>query len=201
MAVSAGVDWVGLSFVREATAVDRVRGELKKLGRDLPVLAKMERPEAVERAEAIVEAFDGIDNGISTQQGPALYKSRTDISSRIGYLNPRWNEEYNDQILDQRFEQASSLAGKEFLERVDYTAKAWLPARDIVLKAIQERKQVHDSGRVLVFETFSPWKVSHSTESGGVPCQALFQEVSNARVPAQGSVIQNGIIVRPFRVR
>ncbi|KAK4050957.1 hypothetical protein OIV83_003086 [Microbotryomycetes sp. JL201] len=105
-----------------------------------------------------VEAFDGIDNGISAQQGPALYKSRTDISSRIGHLNPRWNEPSNDQILDERFQQASALAGKEFLERVDYTAKAWLPARDIVVKAIEERKQVHSSGKILVFETFSPWK-------------------------------------------
>ncbi|KAK4050322.1 hypothetical protein OIO90_005115 [Microbotryomycetes sp. JL221] len=105
-----------------------------------------------------VEAFDGIDNGISAQQGPSLYKSKTDISSRIGYLNPRWNEPSNDEILDQKFKQASQLAGQEFLSRLDYLSKAWLPARDIVMKAIEQRKQIHSSGQVIVFETFAPWK-------------------------------------------
>lgn len=109
-----------------------------------------------------VEAFDGIDNGISAQQGTPLYRSRTDISSRIGHLNPRWNEESNDQILDERFEKASKLAGEEFLERVDYTANAWLPARDIVLKAVQDRKNVHASGKILVYDSFAPWKVSRA---------------------------------------
>ncbi|GAA5988366.1 hypothetical protein JCM5350_004416 [Sporobolomyces pararoseus] len=107
-----------------------------------------------------VEAFDGIDNGITqyVSSEPALYRSRTDISSRIGNLNPRWNEEYNDQILDQRFEQASQLAGKEFLERLDYLYKAWLPAREIVKRAVEKRKEVHPSGKVLVFDEFAPWK-------------------------------------------
>lgn len=111
-----------------------------------------------------VEAFDGIDNGINAfpdHKGTPLYRSRTDISSRVGHLNPRWNEESSDKLLDERFEQASQLAGKEFLERVDYTANAWLPARDIVLAAVEKRKEVHPSGKVLVFDSFSPWKVSN----------------------------------------
>ncbi|SCV73774.1 BQ2448_6204 [Microbotryum intermedium] len=105
-----------------------------------------------------VEAFDGIDNGIAAQSGPSLYISRTDISSRIGYLNPRWNESCSDAILDERFLKASQLAGTELLQRVDYTAKAWLPARGIVLEALQSRKEIHDSGRVLLFSSFAPWK-------------------------------------------
>nr|CRX79072.1 hypothetical protein ls5930a1_00094 [Leucosporidium scottii] len=108
-----------------------------------------------------IEAFDGIDNGINAfpdHKSTPLYRSRTDISSRVGHLNPRWNEESSDELLDERFKQASELAGKEFLERVDYTAKAWLPARDIVLAAVENRKQVHPSGKVLVFDSFSPWK-------------------------------------------
>lgn len=109
-----------------------------------------------------VEAFDGIDNGVTQyiSSEPALYRSRTDISSRIGALNPRWNEDSNDQILDERFVKASELAGKEFLERLDYLYKAWLPAREIVKKAVEKRKDVHPSGKVLVFDEFAPWKVS-----------------------------------------
>ncbi|GAA5955754.1 hypothetical protein JCM21900_000907 [Sporobolomyces salmonicolor] len=107
-----------------------------------------------------VEAFDGIDNGVTQyiSSEPPLYRSRTDISSRVGALNPRWNEESSDAILDQRFEQASQLAGKEFLDRLDYLEKAWLPAREIVQRAVEKRKDVHPSGKVLVFDEFAPWK-------------------------------------------
>lgn len=78
----------------------------------------------------------------------------------MGALNPRWNDEYNDGILDQLFEKASKMAGEEFLSRVDYLAKGWLPAREIVLSAVEKRKEVEQGGRVIVFETFAPWKVS-----------------------------------------
>src|SRR5262245_34529016 len=60
VAAKAGVDWVALSFVRRAEAADELRAECRKLGLKVPVLAKMERPEAVERAEAIIAAFDAI---------------------------------------------------------------------------------------------------------------------------------------------
>ncbi|GAA5940482.1 Myg1p [Sporobolomyces koalae] len=107
-----------------------------------------------------VEAFDGIDNGVTqyVSSEPPRYRSRTDISSRIGALNPRWNEDSNDQTLFDRFLQASELAGKEFLDRLDYLYKAWLPAREIVKRAVESRKDVHPSGKVLVFDEFAPWK-------------------------------------------
>lgn len=108
-----------------------------------------------------VEAFDGIDNGISqyVSSEPPRYRSRTDISSRVGALNPRWNEPSNDDVLLERFEKASEMAGTEFKERLDYLAKAWLPARDIVKRAVEKRKEVHPSGKVLIFDEFAPWKV------------------------------------------
>lgn len=112
-----------------------------------------------------VEALDGIDNGIAAQSGPSLYRSKTDLSSRVGTLNPRWNEESSDAILDAKFAGASALAGGEFLARVDYLAKAWLPARAIVEKAVTARKSVHASGKVVVFDEFSPWKVSTASAS------------------------------------
>ncbi|KWU41968.1 putative GAMM1 protein [Rhodotorula sp. JG-1b] len=107
-----------------------------------------------------VEAFDGIDNGISqyVSSEPPRYRSRTDISSRVGALNPRWNEPSNDDVLLERFERASEMAGTEFKERLDYLAKAWLPARDIVKRAVEKRKDVHPSGKVLIFDEFAPWK-------------------------------------------
>ena len=60
VAAQAGVDWVALSFVRGPEAADEVRTACKAVGLDVPILAKIERPEAVNRAAAIVAAFDAI---------------------------------------------------------------------------------------------------------------------------------------------
>lgn len=60
IAARAGVDWIALSFVRDASAAAELRTAARSVGLDVPILAKMERPEAVSRAEEIIAAFDGI---------------------------------------------------------------------------------------------------------------------------------------------
>jgi pyruvate kinase len=59
-AAAAGADWVAVSFVRGPEAADEVRAALAEHGAELPVMAKVERPEAVRRAAAIVLAFDAV---------------------------------------------------------------------------------------------------------------------------------------------
>lgn len=60
VAAAAEVDWLALSFVREASAAQELRQAARAHGLRLPVLAKMERPEGVGNAVDIVEAFDGV---------------------------------------------------------------------------------------------------------------------------------------------
>jgi pyruvate kinase len=60
VAAQAGVDWLALSFVREPAAADELRTAAKEVGLLIPILAKMERPEAVEHSAEIIAAFDGI---------------------------------------------------------------------------------------------------------------------------------------------
>jgi pyruvate kinase len=60
VAAEAGVDWLALSFVRDAGAAHELRGVTRGHGLELPVLAKIERPEAVAKAPEIIKAFDGI---------------------------------------------------------------------------------------------------------------------------------------------
>jgi len=59
-ALSLGVDFVALSFVRHAADVDLVREIMRQEDVEVPVIAKLEKPEAVENLEAIVDAFDGV---------------------------------------------------------------------------------------------------------------------------------------------
>lgn len=59
-AVEAGADYIAQSFVRSAGDVRRLKSLLKRLGGDIPVLAKIEKPEALEDLEAILEAAGGV---------------------------------------------------------------------------------------------------------------------------------------------
>ena len=59
LAAATSVDWLGLSFVRSAADAKELRDVARTFGLRLPILAKIERPEAVEHAQAIIEAFDG----------------------------------------------------------------------------------------------------------------------------------------------
>jgi hypothetical protein len=43
------------------------------------------------------------------------------------------------------------MAGEEFENRLDYYAKAWLPARDLVFEAMNKRFEVDPSGQIVVF--------------------------------------------------
>lgn len=55
-----GVDYVALSFVRSARDVEPVRAIMAELGIQRPIIAKIEKPEAVENISEIIEAFDGV---------------------------------------------------------------------------------------------------------------------------------------------
>jgi pyruvate kinase len=59
-ALHLSVDFVALSFVRSPSDVELVREIMRQEDVEVPVIAKLEKPEAVERLDAIVEAFDGI---------------------------------------------------------------------------------------------------------------------------------------------
>jgi pyruvate kinase len=53
-------DLVALSFVRSADDLKPVHAIMDEVGVRLPVLAKLEKPQAVDELDAIVEAFDGL---------------------------------------------------------------------------------------------------------------------------------------------
>jgi pyruvate kinase len=55
-----GVDMVALSFVRSATDVREVKQIIARHGNGQPVIAKLEKPQALERLEQIFEAADGV---------------------------------------------------------------------------------------------------------------------------------------------
>jgi len=111
-----------------------------------------------------VEAIDANDNGISMYPdtaGPPAFRSRTDLSSRVSYLNPRWNEKWDDNDLMARFRRASNMAGSEFFDRVDDAVAGWFPARQLVVDALEQRKSfpgANAQGRIVLFNSATAWK-------------------------------------------
>jgi pyruvate kinase len=86
-----GVDYVALSFVRTAGDVEEARAELRALGRVVPIIAKIEKPEALENIDEIAEAADGLmvargDLGVEVpaERVPILQKSIVDRGNQLG---------------------------------------------------------------------------------------------------------------------
>ena len=81
VAIELKVSWIGLSFVRSAEDVIELKELLKERGSAARVCAKIEKPEAIEDIDAIIEATDAImvargDLGVEVpiQEVPVLQK-------------------------------------------------------------------------------------------------------------------------------
>ena len=55
-----GVDWIAMSFVRSAEDILPVQAIMQEEGIVRPVIAKIEKHEAIEHLDAIIEAYDGV---------------------------------------------------------------------------------------------------------------------------------------------
>jgi pyruvate kinase len=59
-ALKQEADYIAVSFVRRAEDVLQAKALIRKAGRDTPVIAKLEKPEAIENLDAILRAADGV---------------------------------------------------------------------------------------------------------------------------------------------
>ncbi|HEX8496161.1 MAG TPA: pyruvate kinase, partial [Actinomycetales bacterium] len=82
-------DWIALSFVRSAADIDAVHAIMDEEGVRLPVIAKVEKPQAVDNLVDIVRAFDGImvargDLGVELplEQVPLVQKRAVELARR-----------------------------------------------------------------------------------------------------------------------
>lgn len=113
------------------------------------------------------EAIDAIDTGVDVAPtGTVLYRDSTNLSSRIGRLNPRWNESNDDDddnddcpTPDERFEHASRVCGEECLSILTNIVESQLPARQFVEEALLARHSVDPSGEIICLTSGGlPWK-------------------------------------------
>jgi pyruvate kinase len=88
-ALACGVDLVALSFVRDAADITRVHEIMDEEGRRVPVIAKIEKPQAVEQLPEIIDAFDAImvargDLGVELplEEVPIVQKRAIELARR-----------------------------------------------------------------------------------------------------------------------
>jgi pyruvate kinase len=85
------VEWIALSFVRSASDIQEVRNYINSKGKNTRIVAKIEKPEAVENIDAIIEATDAImvargDLGVElpAEDVPMIQKMLVEKCNRIG---------------------------------------------------------------------------------------------------------------------
>jgi uncharacterized UPF0160 family protein len=103
--------------------------------------------------DSLLEALDAIDTGVEMAPPGVslLYRDSTGLSSRVSRLNPRWNEEADDEPPnpDERFVQAMELCGIDFMSSMINIVESYLPARAYVEQALQQRFETCSTGQIL----------------------------------------------------
>jgi pyruvate kinase len=86
-----GIDWVALSFVRNPEDVIEIKDLISSAGKNVPVIVKIEKHEAIEAMEAILSISDGVmvargDLGVElpAEDVPLLQKRLIATSNRLG---------------------------------------------------------------------------------------------------------------------
>lgn len=86
-----GVDWVALSFVRNPEDIEEIKGLIASAGKSVPVIAKIEKHEAITDMQAVLEKCDGVmvargDLGVElpAEDVPILQKKLISKANELG---------------------------------------------------------------------------------------------------------------------
>lgn len=89
--IAQGIDLISLSFVRKPEDIQTLKALLKQKGANIPVLAKLEKPQAIANLEAIVDECDAImvargDLGVemSPEKVPLIQKRIIQLCNQKG---------------------------------------------------------------------------------------------------------------------
>ncbi len=128
-----------------------------------------------------VEAIDANDNGINKYANqndliPKFHDRNFSLAGTVANLNPSWDSDPTDADFDAQFQVASQLMGKAFMQFLNYIGKSFLPAKQYVQKAFDERFSVDKSGKIILMNRYVPWKehIYNIEKSNNVEGQILY---------------------------
>ncbi len=147
--IEAGVDAVGVSFVKSAADIVKIKDAAKKLGRNIHVIAKIERIEAFRNIDSILEVADGImvargDLGVETpiENVPILQKElifKANLAGKPVITATQMLESMTDNIRPTRAEVTdvanAILDGTDAVMLSEETAIGKYPAETVAMMA------------------------------------------------------------------
>ena len=199
-----GVDAVALSFVRSAADVNMVREIVSDLGCETPLIAKLEKPQAIEHLEEILEAVDGImvargDLGVemAPEKVPVIQKHvirrcavwRKPVITATQMLesmieNPRPTRAEASDVANAIFDGSDSVmlsaetaSGRYPREAVAMMARIVIEAESNMGEFMQPRRR-RDSRGLTVAETICE-SIAHAAEDLPMGAIAVFTETGN----------------------
>ena len=195
--VGLGVDYVALSFVRRAEDVKQARELLRSLGADTPVVAKIERIEAVENLDAILDAADGVmvargDLGVETSSAdvPIMQKDIIRASNRRRRLDITATQMLQSMVENPRPTRAEAcdvanavFDGTDAIMLSGETAAGKYPVESVAAMgeiALRAEGRLADLGRLPAFSASGREDASEAT----VCAAALAARASGARLIA-----------------
>src|ERR1700677_2873716 len=200
--LKAGADTVAVSFVQTAEDVLYVKRRIKELGSDAWVIAKLEKPQAVDHLDSILEAADGImvargDLGVEVppERVPAIQKHiirraaeyRKPVITATQMLesiieNPRPTRAETSDVANAIYDgsdsvmlSAESAAGKYPVEAVAMMAKIITETEHQIRIDPPPALGHHPSVRLSVAETICEC-MSHAADDLDVSAIAIFTE-------------------------
>jgi pyruvate kinase len=150
--IEQGVDWVAVSFVRTAADIERVRAFAAERGANIPIVAKIEKHEALDDIDAIVRASDAImvargDLGIEVplQQVPLIQKD----------LIARANRESKPVITATQMLESMIVNARPTRAEVTDVANAILDGTDAVMLSGETARGEHPLEAVRMMATIA----------------------------------------------
>jgi len=202
--VKHGVDLVALSFVRSAADVRTARGIIAARNSDIPVFAKLEKPQALDQLETILEAADGVmvargDLGVEMppEKVPVIQKHviqraaewRKPVIIATQMLesmidNPRPTRAEASDVANAIFDGTDAVmlsgetaSGKYPFEAVRMMAKIVVEAENNIADFTQPRRR-RENRALSISETICE-SIAHSADDLDMAAIAVFTETGN----------------------
>jgi pyruvate kinase len=202
--LSQGVDMVAISFVRSAADVLSVKEIITAHNQDVPVIAKLEKPQALEQLEEILEAADGVmvargDLGVEMppEKVPVIQKHvirraaewRKPVIIATQMLesmieNPRPTRAEASDVANAIFDgtdavmlSAETASGRYPREAVCMMAKIVVEAESHMADFMQPRRRREHTG-LSISETICE-SIAHAAEDVDIAAIAVFTDTGN----------------------
>ena len=200
-----GVDVVAMSFVRSADDIQAGKNLMREFGKSVPVIAKLEKPQAIDRLEEILEAANGVmvargDLGVEMrpEQIPIIQKLviqrsavwRKPVITATQMLesmteNPRPTRAEASDVANAIFDGSDAVMlsgetarGKYPLETVAMMSRIVQEAETAMTRLPHAPRRRHEDHRYSVAETICE-SIAHAAEDLPMGAIAVFTESGN----------------------